>query len=148
MSTRDVIHQFLGAVERRDVDAAAACFADDAPYSNVPHPPVFGPAGVRAMLSNILAASSDVRWDVTTEAYVGDRGHLERLDRFVIDGTEHAVACHAVVEVDQERGLITSLRDYADLTPWRAEVVPVLERWMARQAGSGMVHDRGSNTIG
>ncbi|CAB4872036.1 unannotated protein [freshwater metagenome] len=148
MSTRDVIRSFLNAVERRDADAAAACFADDAPYRNMPHPAVYGPAGVRAMLSNILAASSEVRWDVVAEAYADHRGHLERIDRFVIDGTECAVACHAVIEVDEARGLITSFRDYVDLTPWRAEVVPVLERWMARQAGNDPAHDRGSNTIG
>ena len=81
MLTRDVIHSFLDAVELRDVEAAAACFADDAPYRNMPHPAVLGPTGVRAMLSNFLAASSNVCWDVITEAYADNRGHLERIDR-------------------------------------------------------------------
>lgn len=148
MLTRYVIHSFLDAVERRDVEAAAACFADDAPYRNMPHPAVLGPTGVRAMLSNILAASSNVRWDVITEAYADNRGHLERIDRFVIDGIDCAVACHAVIEVDETRGLITSFRDYVDLAPWRAEVVPILERWLARQDGNDPTHDHGSNTIG
>jgi limonene-1,2-epoxide hydrolase len=148
MSSRDVIHAFLAAVERRDVEAAAAFFADDAPYCNMPHAPVFGPSGVKAMLTNILAASSDVHWDVVSEAYDGPRGHLERVDRFVIDGTEYAVACHGVFEVDETRHLITSLRDYADLTPWRAQVVPALTRWIEHELDNGRVHERGSNTIG
>lgn len=148
MSTRDVIHSFVDAVENRDIDAAAACFTDDAPYQNVPHPSVFGPAGVRTMLTNILSASSQVRWDVVTETYAESRGHLERIDRFVIDGVEYAVSCHAVIEVDEAAGLIRSFRDYADLTPWRTEVVPVLERWLAEQRGDDPTHDRGSNTIG
>ena len=148
MSTRDVVHAFFAAVERRDVEAAAAWFADDAPYSNVPHPPTFGPAGVKAMLNNILAASTEVRWDVVSEAYDGGRGHVERIDRFVIGGTEYSVSCHGVFDVDQERRLITSFRDYADLTPWRATVVPALERWLAGELQHGRLHDRGSNTIG
>jgi len=148
MPTRDIIHSFFDAIENRDIETAAACFADDAPYRNVPHPAVFGPSGVRAMLTNILAASSEVRWDVITEAYADNRGHLERLDRFVIDGIELAVSCHAVIEVDEATGLITSFRDYADLTPWRAEVVPVLQRWLARQTGHDATHDGDVKTIG
>lgn len=148
MLPRDVVHSFLDAVASRDIDAAAACFAEEAPYQNVPHPAHFGPAGVRDMLTNILAASSAVRWQVITEAYADNRGHLERIDRFVIDGIEYAVSCHAVIEVDEENGLIRSFRDYSDLTPWRAQVRPVLERWLARQTGDNPTHDRDSNTIG
>lgn len=148
MSPRDVVRSFLAAVASRDIEAAAACFADDAPYQNVPHPALFGPAGVRGMLTNILAASSAVRWDVITEAYADNRGHLERIDRFVIDGIEYAVSCHAVIEVDEASGLIRSFRDYADLTPWRAQVMPVLERWLAHHTGDNPPHDRDSNTIG
>ncbi len=121
-----MVAAFLHAVEARDAAAAAAWFAPDAPYQNVPHPPVFGPAGVEAMLSTILARSTEVRWEVLTAAYVPGRAHVERVDRFVIDGTEHAVACHAVVEVDEARGRITAFRDYVDLAPWRAEITQVL----------------------
>lgn len=148
MSTRDVIRTFLDAVESRDADAAAACFAEGARYQNMPHPPQFGPSGVRAMLTKILAASTEVRWDVINEAYADSRGHLERIDRFVIDDVEYAVQCHAVVEVDEAAGLITAFRDYVDLAPWRAELAPALEHWLARQAEGNIAHDSGSNTIG
>jgi limonene-1,2-epoxide hydrolase len=148
MSTRDIIHSFFDAIENRDIGAAAACFADDAPYQNVPHPAVFGPSGVRAMLTNIVVASSEVRWEVINEAYAENRGHLERIDRFVIGGIECAVSCHAVVEVDEATGLITAFRDYVDLTPWRAEVVPALERWLTRQQSADDTHGCDLNTIG
>ena len=132
MLPREVIHSFISAVEKRDVEAAAICFDEDAPYRNMPHPPVYGPAGVRIMLSDILAISTEVRWDVITEAYTHNRGHLERIDRFVIGGIEYSVACHAVIEVDETRGLITSFRDYVDLTPWRHDIALAIEKITAQ----------------
>ena len=127
MDTRSVVDRFLAAVERRDVAAAAACFADEAPYQNVPHDPVRGPEGVTTMLERILERSTEVRWEIVTASYGPGRAHLERIDRFVIDGVEHAVACHGVIEVDEGSGLITALRDYSDLGPWREEITPVLD---------------------
>jgi limonene-1,2-epoxide hydrolase len=54
------------------------------------------------------------------------RVHLERLDRFWIDGTEYVAPCHGVFEVDMERGVITAVRDYVDLASWRARLGGVL----------------------
>ncbi|GLZ43983.1 hypothetical protein Acsp06_01680 [Actinomycetospora sp. NBRC 106375] len=121
-----VIGRFLAAVEARDAEAAGACFAEDAMWANVPHPPVVGPAGVRDMLAPILARSEWVRWDVVTAAHTPERSWLERVDRFGIDGEEYAVACHGVVEVDPVRDLITGVRDYVDLGEWRARLGAVL----------------------
>ena len=126
VSTRSTVRRFLDAVEARDVARAAACFAPDAPYQNVPHPPVHGPSGVAGLLLPIIERSQRVRWDIVTEAYVLGRAHLERIDRFWIDGTEHAVGCHAVIEVDEDTGLITAFRDYVDLAPWRARLAGIL----------------------
>jgi limonene-1,2-epoxide hydrolase len=149
VSTRDVVRSFLDAVESRDVDRAAEYFSENARYENVPHPPVHGPDGVRAMLRTILAASSLVRWDVVSEAYAGNRGHVERIDRFVIDGVEYAVRCHAVIEVDTGTGLIDWFRDYVDLGPWREAIKPALERWRSRNEVDTTDHDDvGANTIG
>ena len=122
MNAPDIVHAFIEAVERRDVAAAAAFFAPAATYRNMPHPPVHGPGGVAGLLGPILRRSERVRWDVVTEASVAGRVHLERVDRFWIDGAELAVACHAVIEVDESVGLITALRDYVDLESWRARL--------------------------
>ena len=120
------MRRFLDAVEARDVARAAACFALDASYQNVPHPPVYGPSGVARLLGPIVERSQRVRWDVVTEAYVHGRAHLERIDRFWIEGTEYAVCCHAAIEVDEDAGLITAFRDYVDLAPWRAQLAGIL----------------------
>lgn len=120
--------RFLAAVEARDVDAVASCFAETARYANMPHEPVVGPEGVRALFTPILTRSSKVRWDIVSEAYDGPRAFLERVDRFWIDGREYAIECNGVAEVDPSTGLITVFRDYVDLGVWRARLDGVLDR--------------------
>ena len=122
----EAFHRFLGAVAARDVDAVVACFAPDARYGNVPHPPAVGHEAIRALLGPILERSSEVRWDVRTVATSGNSVLAERVDRFVIDGTEYAAPCCGVYVVDPGSGLITEVRDYVDLGPWRASLAGVL----------------------
>lgn len=124
--TRAAVRRFLDAVEARDLEAIGACFTPGATYRNVPHPPVVGPAGVRSMMAMFVARSSRIEWEIVTEAYVGDRAHLERIDRFWIDGNEYAAPCHGVALVDTASGLIREFRDYVDLATWREQVRPVL----------------------
>ena len=125
IDARVAAERFLAAVEARDARAAGACFAPDAEYANVPHPPVRGPAGVEGMLAPILDRSERVRWEIVTASYTQRRAWLERVDRFVVDGQEYAVACNGVLEVDHT-GLISAFRDYVDLGPWRELIGPVL----------------------
>lgn len=122
------VGRFLDAVHARDAAAAGACFTATATYANVPHPPVIGPDGVQGLLGPILERSSRVHWEIVTASFSAGRAWLERVDRFVIDGTEYAVACNAVVEVDPGTGLIRAFRDYVDLGVWRATLDGVLER--------------------
>ncbi|MHA3703697.1 nuclear transport factor 2 family protein [Jatrophihabitans sp. YIM 134969] len=119
-------HRFLAAVAARDLDAVVACFAPDARYGNVPHPPAVGRDAIRDLLGPILNRSTEVRWDVLTEAVTGNSVVAERVDRFVIDGTEYAAACCGVYVADPASGLITEVRDYVDLGPWRASLAGVL----------------------
>ncbi len=135
-SARRAAERFLAAVEARDARAAGACFADDATYANVPHPPVVGPAGVEGMLAPILERSERVHWEIVTASYTATRAWLERIDRFVIDGHEYAVACNGVLEVDG-RGAISDFRDYVDLGPWRELIGPVLAA-ARRKDGCGL----------
>lgn len=120
------VARFLDAVAARDADAAGACFAPGAPYANMPHPPVFGPAGVAGLLAPILARSERVRWDLVSASYAPTRAWLERVDRFWIDGREYAIECNGVAEVDPAAGLITAFRDYVDLSVWRGRLGDVL----------------------
>lgn len=118
--------RFLAAVGAGDADAAAACFSPDATYANMPHPPVTGPAGVKALLAPILDRAEYVEWEIVTASYGETRAWLERVDRFRIDGREYAIECNGVVEVDPASGLITAFRDYVDLGVWRARLGDVL----------------------
>ena len=128
MNARTAVSRFLAAVEDRDPEAAAACFAPHATYVNVPHEPVVGADGVRGLLAPILGRSESVRWEIVSSAYTEERAWLERVDRFLIDGREYAVACNGVVEVDVVTGLITAFRDYVDLGEWRARLGDALAR--------------------
>lgn len=122
MISRTIVTRFLDAVEGRDLEGVVACFANDATWQNVPHPAAVGRGAIEAMLAPILARSDDVRWDVVSAAYDDRRAWLERVDRFWIDGVEHAVRCNGVFEVDPDAGVITEVRDYVDLGEWRARL--------------------------
>ncbi len=118
----NVWQRLLGHLEARDASAAATCFTTNGSWQNVPHPPAVGRAAIEGLLAPILRRSERVQWDVVTSAYEAHRGWLERVDRFWIDGTEYAVRCNGVFEVDATTGLITEWRDYVDLGEWRGRI--------------------------
>lgn len=126
VSARDAAERFLAAVGAGDADAAAACFAPDATYANMPNPPVVGPDGVRGLLTPILDRAEYVEWEIVTASYTQTRAWLERVDRFRIGGREYAIECNGVLEVDEATGLITAFRDYVDLGVWRTRLGDVL----------------------
>ncbi len=123
---QEVVRGFLAAVEARDAAAAAGWCSPDATYRNVPHEPEVGREAIRALLARILDHSQHVRWEIVTEAWTDRRAHLERVDRFTIDGREYAIECHGVWEVDVDAGLVTAVRDYVDIGVWRGRIGDVL----------------------
>lgn len=123
-TTELVVRRWLDAIEARDVEAVVGCFSLDGTWQNVPSPPAVGHEAIRAMLTTILERSERVVWDIVTEAYSDGRAWLERVDRFFIDGTEYAVRCNGVLEIDTSAGVITELRDYVDLAEWRSRLAP------------------------
>jgi len=125
-ATKATVQRWLAAVNANDLDALVACFEPDGSWQNVPNAPAVGHAAIRAMLAPIFERSERVVWDIVTEAYAPGRAWLERVDRFVIDGTEHAVRCNGVLEIGPDSGLITELRDYVDLAEWRSRTTSVL----------------------
>jgi limonene-1,2-epoxide hydrolase len=122
ISTEELVGVFLDAVEAQDLDAVLGCFATEATWQNVPHPPARGLEEIRAVLKPILTRSSRVRWDIVTAAYHDDRAWLERVDRFWIDGREYSARCNGVIEREPGTGLILAFRDYVDLGEWRARL--------------------------
>lgn len=121
-----LVRRWLAAIETRDLDAVVGCFSEDGRWQNVPGEPAIGRDAIRALLEPIFTRSERIAWDIVTESYTSDRAWLERVDRFVVDGVEHAVRCNGVLEIDAEADLITELRDYVDLTEWRDRIGPAL----------------------
>lgn len=119
------MRRWLDAVEARNIDAVLDCFSNDGQWQNVPRPPAVGHVAIRTMLEPILLRSDRVQWDIVTESYSQHRAWLERMDRFVIDGTEYAVRCNGVLEFEPDTGLISELRDYVDLAEWRSRLSAV-----------------------
>ncbi len=120
----------LAAVESRDLRAIEDALTPDATWQNVPSPPNVGRAAVMAALAPIVTWSDEVRWDVVSASYDETTGWLERVDRFVIDGVEHAVQCNGVFEVRD--GRVAVVRDYVDIVDWRARIGPVMHELSER----------------
>jgi limonene-1,2-epoxide hydrolase len=132
VSGREAIGRLLAAIESRDLRAIEDALTPDATWQNVPSPAATGRDAVLALLAPIVTWSDQVRWDVTTAAYEGGRGWLERVDRFVIAGEELAVRCNGVFEVRD--GRVATVRDYVDLAEWRGRAAPVLDALRRRPA--------------
>ncbi len=121
-----VVARFLGAVGARDIDAVLDCFTDDLSYQNVPHEPVRGKDGLRALLGPFLHDCERARWDVVSSATNGELDFVERVDRFWFAGQEYAIECTGIYRI--AAGRIAEVRDYVDLGVWRERLAPVRVR--------------------
>lgn len=119
------VRSLLAAIESRDVRAIEDAVAPTATWQNVPSPPTVGRDAVARLLGDIVTWSDEVRWDVVTAAFGPDTAWVERVDRFVIDGVEHAVRCNGVVRVAD--GVVVEVRDYVDLGEWHSRVASALD---------------------
>jgi limonene-1,2-epoxide hydrolase len=119
-SPGDVVTALIEACERRDLDAVCALVTDDIEYDNVPIGKVFGPDGVRSVLSGgVTAAASQVEWVVHRQVENGDTVMNERTDRFLVDGRWIEIPIAAVFEVRD--GRVALWRDYFDLESYRRQ---------------------------
>lgn len=120
MPARTVTNRLFDALALRDMDRIVWCFADNASWANVPHEPAVGRDAIRDMFGFIVARCERLQWDIVSASYTGDTAWVERVDRFWLNGRELAVQCNGVFRVDERTELITEVRDYVDLAPWRA----------------------------
>jgi limonene-1,2-epoxide hydrolase len=119
-SPGDIVTAMIQACERRDLDAVCTFVADDIEYDNVPIGKVFGPDGVRSVLSGgVTQAATEVEWVVHRQAVNGETVLQERTDRFLVDGRWIEIPIAAVFEVRD--GLVTLWRDYFDLESYRRQ---------------------------
>ena len=120
MSPEEVVTALIRACEARDLDAVAALVTDDIEYDNVPIGKVFGPEGVRRVLSGgVSEAASQVEWVIHRQVASGDTVMNERTDRFLVDDKWIEIAIAAVFEVRGDR--VSLWRDYFDLESYRAQ---------------------------
>ncbi|MGB0114927.1 MAG: nuclear transport factor 2 family protein [Ilumatobacteraceae bacterium] len=132
-ATRSAIADLLRAIESRDLRMIAQSLSPDACWQNVPHAATEGRAAVVSMLGAIVTWSDEVRWEIVSDAYEPGVGRLERVDRFLIDGSWYDVACNGIVVVDAT-GVVSEVRDDVDLGEWRARVTPALDAMRSRPA--------------
>lgn len=128
------IETLFAAIESRDLRRVEAALTPDATWQNLPHPASHGRSAVVDLLADVLRWSDDVRWDVETAHASDGVGRVVRIDRFWIDGTEHAVRCDGEFDVDLASGRVSAVRDRVDLDEWRARINPIYERMRARDA--------------
>ena len=120
MTPAEVIDALLAACVRRDLDAVCALVTDDIEYDNVPMGKVFGPEGVRSVLSGgVMQEASEIDWVVHRQVSQGDIVMNERTDRFLVDGTWYEIPIGAVFEVRD--GRVSLWRDYFDLEMYRKQ---------------------------
>ena len=120
LSPSDVVTALVRACEARDLDAVCALVTDDIEYDNVPIGRVFGPDGVRTVLSGgVTDAAERVEWVVHRQVSEGNVVMNERTDRFLVDGRWIEIPIAAVFEVRD--GLVCLWRDYFDLDTYRKQ---------------------------
>ncbi len=120
MTPDEVVTALVRACEARDLDAVTALVTDDVEYDNVPIGKVFGPEGVRKVLSGgVTEAASEVEWVVHRQVAAGDTVMNERTDRFLVGGRWIEIPIAAVFEVRE--GRVSLWRDYFDLETYRLQ---------------------------
>lgn len=119
-SAADVVTALIEACERKDLDTVCSLVTDDIEYDNVPIGKVFGPDGVRKVLSGgVTQAASQIQWVVHHQVSQGDIVMNERVDRFLVDGTWVEIPIAALFKVRD--GKVCLWRDYFDLESYRRQ---------------------------
>lgn len=119
-SATDVVTALIEACERKDLDTVCSLVTDDIEYDNVPIGKVFGPDGVRKVLSGgVTQAASAIQWVVHHQVSQGDIVMNERVDRFLVDGNWVEIPIAALFKVRD--GKVCLWRDYFDLESYRKQ---------------------------
>ena len=115
-SSDELVREFISALTKKDIEAAAAMVSADFEYDNVPIGKAFGPQGLRDTLTGFFSMLDDIDWQVIRQVSTGDADHgtvlNERDDRALIAGTWYSLPVAGVFETRD--GRITLWRDYFD----------------------------------
>lgn len=121
-SNIDLMMQFIGAWEAKDVEGIVARMTPDARYVNVGMSDTRGREAIREMLTPFVAGVDQIRWTVHHIAQTADGAVLtERTDVFVMGSRTLTVPVVGVCEF--QSGLISAWRDYFDVAGFQAQMI-------------------------
>lgn len=115
-----LIRRFLEACVQADPDEFAGYFTEDAAWWNSPWPPVQGRQAIRETLRRGAAQMKALPWTILHIVADGDVVITERVDAFLVGGTEVRVPCMGIFEL--RGGKIAAWRDYWDLKSFEAQL--------------------------
>jgi ketosteroid isomerase-like protein len=117
-----VVTRYFEAFRRRDAAAMAACYADDAHFSD-PIFPDLDAAGVRAMWAMLLSRGSDVTVDYTIQSGTPDAADIDWVARYTFSGTGRKVEnrVHTRLEIAADR--IVRQKDTFDTWRWSRQAL-------------------------
>jgi len=121
MSPSETVTAFIGAIERKDVTAAAAMVSPTISYENMPMQPIVGRDAMVATLEMFLGTASEVDWVIVRQHEIGNVVFNERIDRFQIGDGWLELPLAGVFEIGDD-GLITLWRDYFDLASYQRQL--------------------------
>jgi len=121
MSPSETVTEFIHAIERKDVAAAAALASPSISYENMPMQPIAGRDAMVATLEMFLGSADEVDWVIVRQHEVGNVVFNERVDRFRIGDGWLELPLAGVFEVGED-GLITLWRDYFDLGSYQRQL--------------------------
>lgn len=130
-----LVRRFIAAIEQRDADAYAACFAEDAVAQHplVPHP-IRGRDEIRASEQALYDAFSDVRvelWSLLSSRdccamevvlRATNTGSLDLGEEQPVAATGRSIELPAVWWCEIDDGLIAAERDYFDTATLMAQL--------------------------
>jgi limonene-1,2-epoxide hydrolase len=116
----ELVTALVRACEARDLDRVCSLVTDDIEYDNVPMGKVYGPEGVRKVLSaGVTQEATDIEWRVLEQIEQGDIVMNERVDCFLVNGSWIEIPIAALFKVRD--GKICLWRDYFDLDTYRKQ---------------------------
>jgi limonene-1,2-epoxide hydrolase len=120
MTPGELVTALVRACEARDLDRVCSLVTDDIEYDNVPMGKVYGPDGVRKVLSaGVTQEATDIEWRVLEQIEQGDIVMNERVDCFLVNDTWIEIPIAALFKVRD--GKICLWRDYFDLDTYRKQ---------------------------
>jgi limonene-1,2-epoxide hydrolase len=121
MSSGEILSQFIGAIERRDLNVVRAMLAEEISYENMPMQPIVGREAVMEVIEAFLAPAELVDWKILRQWECEGVVVNERIDRFRIGNGWLELPVAGFFEFDAA-GQIILWRDYFDLGSYTSQM--------------------------